>query len=262
VKPASGNTRTQPGSAEEVFASGAYWREYYESLGHENRVAGEFLSDVAKPLGAERRLRILDAGCGPTALYWAVFIPGSHEHHGFDLSEANIRSARAQIDDAGRGRIDGGLLEAARHAVAHLGIAATPPEQIAAKARQIESLQMADLGQPWPYDAASFDLVQSCFAMECLPNAATLTRALSQAQRMLRPDGWLALVNVARSTNWMCDGRSFATLTLTPGKMRDILAAAGFSAIEVREIGSGDVSNREQGYSSIMLSRAQKAARG
>lgn len=261
MKPAPAQSSKPQSPAADVFASGAYWREYYERLGHENRVAGEFLSDVAGPLAAERRLRILDAGCGPTALYWAVFIPGGNEHHGFDLNEANIASASSQIDDVGRGKIDAGLFEAARHAVAHLGIDATPSEQIAAKARQIESLRVADLGQPWPYDPASFDLVQSCFALECLPNAATLTRALSQAQRVLRPGGWLALVNVARTTNWVCDGRSFATLTLTPGKMQDILAGAGFSAIEVREIGSGDVSSREQGYSSIMLSRAQKAAR-
>ena len=44
---------------EDVFASGAYWREYYAELGHENAAAGEFLHEIAGPLARRRRLRVL-----------------------------------------------------------------------------------------------------------------------------------------------------------------------------------------------------------
>ena len=38
------------GSVVDVFASGAYWREYYTSLGHENREVGEFLAEVTREI--------------------------------------------------------------------------------------------------------------------------------------------------------------------------------------------------------------------
>jgi len=244
-------------AARDVFASGAYWREYYATLGHENRVAGEFLREVSAPL-SDRHLRILDAGCGPTALYWAVFLPGRHEHHGFDLLDANVRAASMQIEAARRGTWDPGLLEAARCALDGLDTGIEAGSHIANKARQFVSVRVADLSRPWPYGAAEFDLVQSCFALECLPDWTAFHAAIAEAHRVLARGGVLALVNVARATNWICDGEAFATLTLAPEAMRDALDRAGFAAIEVSEVGSEDVASREQGYSSMMVTRARK----
>lgn len=249
------------GTAQDVFASGAYWREYYSAVGHENRVAGEFLREVCAPL-SDHRLRILDAGCGPTALYWAVFLPGIHEHHGFDLNDVNIQSSRAQIEAAKQGYPAAGLLEAAQCSIGGLGLELEAARHAADKAHQFGTLRVADLSKPWPYEAASFDLVQSCFAIECLPDWQAFDMAVLEAKRVLQPGGRLALVNVAHATNWICDGKSFATLRLTPDQMHGALDAAGFIEIELREISSQDVASREQGYSRMMLTRARKPAGG
>ena len=75
---------------------------------------------------------------------------------------------------------------------------------------------------------------------------------------MLRPGGCLALVNIAHATQWICNGTSFATLCLTPERMRAALGIAGFTEIETREIGADDVASRDQGYSRMMLTRARR----
>src|SRR5688572_32590685 len=154
------------GSVVDVFASGAYWREYYTSLGHENREVGEFLAEVTRKISPGGGLKILDAGCGPTVLYWAVFAAGRNEIYGFDLAHANIADNHRRIEAARAGVADAGLLEAARHALGLFGGSETPEERVADKARQVVGLKVADLAKPWPYRAGRFDLVQSCFALE------------------------------------------------------------------------------------------------
>jgi SAM-dependent methyltransferase len=183
-----------PGDRQDVFASGAYWREYYSSLGHENREVGEFLLEAATSLSTAR-LKILDAGCGPTLLYWAVFIPGDDEVHGFDINRSNLQDNQRQIDDVQRGLFDAGLVEAARHAIRAMCATTTPEHHLADKARQVATLSVADLSQLWPYESEQFDLVQSCFALEALPDWTSFDAALGEARRVLRPGGCLALVN-------------------------------------------------------------------
>ena len=45
------------GPVEDVFATGAYWSEYYTSLGHENREVGEFLAQLTRALSPTGGLR-------------------------------------------------------------------------------------------------------------------------------------------------------------------------------------------------------------
>jgi SAM-dependent methyltransferase len=245
----------------DVFASGAYWREYYSSLGHENRVAGEFLFEAAQPIVSDRGLRILDAGCGPTVLYWAVFIPGDNEIRGFDLNPSNIRAVERWIERANHGHFDDAHLEAASHALDRQSSPLTPQRHLLDKARQVRSVVVADLGQRWPYETAAFDFVQSCFAFECLPDWRSFDAALAEASRVLRPDGRLALVNVAHGTAWNCDGQRLPLLSLTADVMRNKLAALDLRVEMVRDVKSTDSDWREQGYGNLLLTCATKTAR-
>src|SRR5215475_4809904 len=102
------------GTVEDVFATGAYWREYYTSLGHENREVGEFLAELTRAFSPGGGLKILDAGCGPTVLYWSVFVAGRNTLHGFDLNASNVAQNNRAIEAARAGVVDAGLLEAAR----------------------------------------------------------------------------------------------------------------------------------------------------
>ncbi|HET6161797.1 MAG TPA: methyltransferase domain-containing protein [Dongiaceae bacterium] len=247
------------GNVEDVFESGAYWREYYASLGHENREVGEFLAEVTRKLSPGGGLRILDAGCGPTVLYWGVFVSGRNELYGFDLSHANVADNHRRIETARAGIVDAGLIEAARHALGLFGSTQTAEELVADKARQVMGLKVADLSKPWPYAAEKFDLVQSCFALETLPDWDAFDRALAEARLVLKPGGTLALANTAHGKVWICDDRHFETLFVTAEEMRWRIADAGFALIELRDIESADVSWRDQGYGRLLLTHAVKA---
>lgn len=243
---------------EDVFASGAYWREYYADLGHENAAAGEFLHEIAGPLARRRRLRVLDAGCGPTALYWTLFVPGDNEVEGFDLNPANIAAARRQLESAKRGETDAALTVAAEHAVGLLRLEETAAGHIRRKAQQIKSLAVGDLTKPWPAADERFDFVQSVFALECLPRWEQFEFSLGEVCRVLKPGGRLALVNVSRTDEWHCDGRGFPTLNLTVERIEAGIAKAGLRLLQSHEVESKDVSVRDQGYGSIILTAAEK----
>jgi SAM-dependent methyltransferase len=245
--------------AADVFASGTYWQEYYSCLGQENAVVGAFLSETTRTLARPTGLRILDAGCGPTALYWTLFVPGDNEVHGFDGHEANLRTAWRQIHgvQADEYSADAGLIEAATSALARLDLDLTPMEHIETKAWQVRTLQCADLTDLWPYEDDSFDLVQSCFALECLADAEAMQAALRQAHRVLRWDGTLVLANVARANRWICGGQDFAAQYLDASILNRSLAKAGFKIITQRDVISQDAEHRDQGYGGILVTAAR-----
>ena len=248
----------EQGDSQDVFASGAYWREYYSSLGHENREVGEFLLDSARSLSTTGGLKILDAGCGPTILYWGAFLPGDNDVHGFDISPTNIRASRRCIEAAGRGEFDMGLVEAAGHALRVMGLNATPEHHLGEKARQVSALNVGDLRQRWSYASAQFDLVQSCFAFENLPDWDSFDVALSETCRVIRPGGCLALVNSANGASWICDNRRFPTLFVTAGVLAEKIQRVGLRIRSMREVESTDTDWRTQGYNQLLLTCAVK----
>jgi SAM-dependent methyltransferase len=247
------------GTVEDVFATGAYWREYYTSLGHENREVGGFLAELTRELSPGGGLRILDAGCGPTVLYWTLFAPGRNLLYGFDLNASNIAQNHRCIEGARAGIVDAGLVEAARHAIGAFALTQSPEELIAEKARDVVGLKVANLAATWPYADGKFDLVQSCFALEQLSDWGTFHAALLEARRVLQPGGHLALVNTAYGEEWLCDGQLFETLYVTAEQLRWTIADAGFELEGLREIVSNDASWRDQGYGRMLLTRARKA---
>jgi ubiquinone/menaquinone biosynthesis C-methylase UbiE len=246
-----------PRNRQDVFACGAYWREYYASLGHENREVGEFLLEAATSLSTAG-LKILDAGCGPTLLYWAAFVPGDNEVYGFDINPSNIRDNKRRMDDVKRSLFDAGLVEAARHAIRVMSASTTPEDHLAEKGRQVVTLSVADLSRRWPYESEKFDLVQSCFALEGLPDWTSFEAALGEARRVLRSGGCLALVNSSQGTGWICDNHRFPTLFVTSDDMRKRIERSGLRVRSMREVESADTNWRMQGYSKVLLTSAIK----
>ncbi|HEY1382019.1 MAG TPA: methyltransferase domain-containing protein [Dongiaceae bacterium] len=246
------------GTVEDVFATGAYWREYYTSLGHENREVGGFLAELTRELSPGGGLRILDAGCGPTVLYWSVFASGRNALYGFDLNASNIAHNHRCIEAARAGIIDAGLMEAARHASGLFGLTQSPEELVLEKARDVVGLKVANLAKPWPYADGKFGLVQCCFALEQLPDWGSFHAALLEARRVLQPDGRLAMVNTAYGKSWLCNRQHFETLYVTAEQLRWTIADAGFELEELREIVSNDTSWRDQGYGRMLLTHARK----
>jgi len=250
--------RASLGATEDVFLSGAYLQEYYSSLGHENAEVGEFLLEAAKALSPSGGLKVLDAGCGPTILYWSAFLPGENEVHGFDINPVNISENKRRMAEVQCGVADEGLLEAAEHAIRCMGTRTSARFHLADRARQVASLRVADVTRTWPFENGQFDFVFSCFALEQLPDWKSFDTALSESARVLRPGGCFALVNGSQGTHWLCDKQRFATLFVVPGDLRARLERAGLRVQTMREIDSNDTDWREQGYNKVLLTSAAK----
>ena len=124
----------------------------------------------------------------------------------------------------------------------HTAVVVSKPEALAAALR-----------------SGKFDLVQSCFAMEALPDWDAFHHALAEAHLVLRAGGVLVMANTAHGNSWTCDSRQIQTLFVTSEDLRWHLADAGFSLATLREIQSSDVSWRDQGYNRVILSKAIKA---
>jgi len=99
------------------FDINEYMSEYYSSLGQENGDAGSFLLSVNKRLPKRRNIRMLDAGCGPTLLYWLVFSPNVKECYGFDIQVDAVNFVEKQIADVAKDRFCPALIEAAQKAI-------------------------------------------------------------------------------------------------------------------------------------------------
>ncbi|WP_439815110.1 methyltransferase domain-containing protein [Zavarzinia sp. CC-PAN008] len=240
----------------DVFASGAYWAEYYSSLGHENREAARFLHASTRiPVGQGGAPRVLDAGCGPTLLYWGVFYPDDARLSGFDLNPSGVAFTQRCVADAKAGRFDPGILDAAGFATALDGRGETAQARMAATAARVERVDLGDLTRTWPAATASTEFVTSCFAFECINSWEGFRKACAEAARVLVPGGRFVLV-MTGGIQWVCDGQTFPTLFATERRVREALLAAPFKLEALQNVESQDVAVREQGYDSMLLIRA------
>jgi hypothetical protein len=114
-------------------------------------------------------------------------------------------------------------------------------------------------GKPGFRVAQGIPVAVALSMFHCRARSLKGTRLAGPAAKTLRPGGRLALVSVARADEWHCDGMGFPTLNLTRDGMKDRIAGAGLQLLEIREIESKDVSVRDQGYGSFILTAAEKS---
>lgn len=128
---------------------------------------------MIKLAGEVRDHRILDAGCGSGPLAAALIERGANVT-GFDVSEAMINLARKRLGDEAE-------------------------------------LHIADLGQPLPFPADTFDDVVASLVFHYLPD---WQRALDEIRRVLRPEGKLIMsVNHPILYPWTNPGTDYFKLT-------------------------------------------------
>jgi SAM-dependent methyltransferase len=113
-------------------------------------------------------LDILDACCGP-GLYLPELLSRGARVAAFDASAPMVDLARARVGDAA-------------------------------------DVRQAVLGEPLPYQHASFDLVVCALAIHYLEDP---TDALAELHRVLRPDGALVLSTQHPTTDWLRKGGSY-----------------------------------------------------
>lgn len=163
--------------------------------------------------------RVLDIGCGPGG--WVLGVASQHPHidvYGFDISETMIAYAKAQTHVRGLHN-------------AHF--------------------QVADATQRFPFEDASFDLVNIRFLVGFLPARAWST-FVAECTRVLRPGGifrygdtecgtstsygletmmhWLVQASHTLGKTFAPDGRSFGTSAV----LQYFLREAGYQDIQMK----------------------------
>lgn len=198
------------------------------------------------------------AGCGPTILYWSLFVPAVTEILGFDGDCGNIVAARRTVQEAKDGQFRTAFVEAAEHARSCHGCGESVVALLKSRAQAVGKLRVGDLARPWPYRNGAFDHVISCFALECLRDWIEFDFALSEAFRVLRSNSAFVLVNVAETTNWNCGGIAVPILCVRESDLRQRLEGAGFANAATRQGAALDLSLRDQGYTHVLFSRGVK----
>lgn len=239
----------------------AYLTEYYDSLTDENLNIGRFLADAARPRGtAARPARALDMGCGPTLLYWALFVDGYDEYHGVDASEDNVASLRRDIAAGITGRMHARYRSVCEHLFG--GIAGGPEARIKALCQRVLSVQIGDAAGSWAFPDGSMDLVTMIFALEVLASTEQLRHALGEARRVLRPGGRLVACTLCETTSWRVGDFVGSCLHLTRGSLAAELASAGFEEVSVERCAATTAVARQQGYTWMLFAAATRTSHG
>ena len=235
----------------------AYLAEYYGSLTDENLTIGRFLADAARPReGAERPLRALDMGCGPTLLYWALFFDGYDEYHGVDAGEDNVACLRADIALGRSSRMHPRYRPVCQH-LDGLASGGKRP-RFRALCERVRSVVLGDAGGTWAFPDGSMDLVTMVFSLEVLPSADHVRRALGEARRVLSPGGRLVLATLCETTSWRSGDYVGRCLRFTRESLEADLSASGLGEVSVERRAATTAIACNQGYQWMLFATATR----
>ncbi len=235
-----------------------YLREYYDELSQENLEIGLFLKEaVADTRARFPSLSILDAGCGPTLLYWIPFLWPFHEYHGLDYREDNIAFVADQVARGKAGDLPAYLLPVGSHTASWSG--EEGPEGLYRRVcERVKTLTSHDLQVAWPYPDGSFHVIVSLFALECVKRQEDMAQAIAEAKRLLVSGGRFICVCLADTERWKVGPTMLRCLRVSSDDMRAFLKDAGFSNIEVQVHPAITARERGQGYEDMIFAYADR----
>lgn len=237
----------------------AYMDEYYASLTRENLEIGRFLAEAASglpDLGAPKR--IVDVACGPSALYWALFMKGFDEHHGVDAREENMAHVRGEVAASAHGEMPG------RYQDVCAAVAGSHPGPVhphfADVCKRFKSLVSGDLRSTWPFPDGFADVVTSIFGIEHLDTMEDFRRALGEVRRILKPGGRFVFVNLCMTGPWRFRGEPIHVLPLTESSLAEEVRRAGFGEVSVERRAATTAVELDQGYDAMLFGTAMRAS--
>lgn len=165
----------EPRSSKEPRSSMRLW-SVYDEMGEayaRHAETGPYNALYDRPavlgeLGDVRGRRVLDAACGP-GLYTEALLDAGAEVVGFDASAAMVELASARVGSRAR-------------------------------------IELARLGEPLPFDDASFDRAICALAIHYVDDDRS---AFAELHRVLRPGGALVLSAQHPTADWLREGGSY-----------------------------------------------------
>lgn len=251
--------KARPKLARDLSYIDAYLDEYYASLTRENLEIGQFLAQATTGLPElGRPRRVVDVACGPSALYWALFMDGFDEHHGVDAREENVEHVRKEVASAGEGKMPGRYRDVCESVVGAHPDPAHP--HFARVCGRFKSLVSGDLRGTWPFPDGFADAVTSIFGIEHLDAMEDFRHALAEVRRILKPGGRFVFVTLCMTGPWRFRGEPIHVLPLTEAALAQELRQAGFGDVSVERRAATTAVELDQGYDAMLFGSAVRAS--
>ncbi len=161
-----------------------YMREEYSSIDSEIRLIGKLLFENA-------RGRVLDFGCGPSLLFWSMFMQKATRIDGFDIVPENI------------GYLNG-LLSLKRKPLIYAKLASNVKNRLLKKKdvgsfqegfKKIGRLKVGNILKPAPFGKDRYDTVTEIGCIGCVHTNAQLLKAVRNMHASLKDGGTAVFVN-------------------------------------------------------------------
>ncbi len=243
--------------ASEVRYIDRYMESFYDSLTQENLEIGMFLREASTAARAVGHKRVLDVGCGPSMLYWALFLDAAEEYHGLDVREDNMDSLRQETAEGLSGKMHPRYRDVSEHMLRMRGEVAHPEHFFISCCRRFRSLTAYDLQDRWPCEDGSMSVVMSVFGLDHVDSPEGFLASLREVRRVLEPGGRFVYTTLCETSSWSFEGEEAMCLHTTKESLEQDLQKAGFTNIHVERRAASTAVERDQGYKWMLFGWAE-----
>lgn len=239
-------------SFEEVSYIRDYLSEYYKGLSKENIMIGKLLFRETSRHG-----RLLDVGCGPSLLYWALFMRNVHRIDAGDILPANIKHINHLLKEKIIEKESVQIVEFIYSKILKKKIDNNQIKQEILKTyNKIGSLKKSDITKTLGFNQNSYDYVSAIFCVDCLRDYDELYTAVKNMRNCLKKGGKIILVTLGGTTTWVVQHRVIRALRITKDILEHILFFLGFKNIRIERHSALVAKELREGYENILFTTA------
>lgn len=255
----SGNTADVWGS----WNAREYLEEYFGKFSADVRTTTKFVTTELSKLKDTPLSRVLDFGSGPTIIGIAGTVPYVREIHIADYLDSNLNEIRSWLENEPNS-FD--FTDTVSFTLELEGIdpsAATIRRRSEELKSRIVKVLRCDAGSITPLgrDADTYPLIISLYCADSATSSKRMWQIyMKNILSLLEPGGTIIVSALRKCEFYTIGPNRFPSANIDESDLRDVFLANGFSnsniAIKVVDV-PGEV---EQGFTSLLLARAQKDA--
>lgn len=222
-----------------------YLMEEYGKLNAENVFVGKFLFKHVNG-------KTLDFGCGPSLLYWTLFMKKATLIDAFDIVPENILHIRKSLAMKRKSAVYydvGNYIETKM-------LGNKTPKFVTAGFAKINKLEVADMLKPLPFQKSFYDCVTEIGCIGCVSTHEELVTAVKNIYACLKVGGKVVIINWTGKRNKNKEEVSYfdGTVKISKSILEKVFFDVGFKKVDIH------YKNNEKGleYSNIIYGIAIK----
>lgn len=240
-----------------------YLEQYYSGKNVTNDEIGilKFIENFFKDKKSNFT-NMIEVGCGPTIHHLTPFISHVDSIYIADYVESNLEEIRRWVNNSQDAHDWTAYLSGAlRYKMGRLPSKAKIENTINSLKSKITSLLKCDVRSKKPLGIKkTFNLVTSFYTLECVAHTQEeFVQFVKNLASLVKPNGWLILVDLHNANHYMVGDESFPTVRVTENIIRKSLTNGGFlpKTININLHPCPEYIN--EGFGNIVMSSAQKS---